>query len=58
MELNHLIYQLHHKGKLPSLKHLKNRLNLQEKIEHEITIRNNKMLVHLAKWDEIRKWMG
>ena len=58
MELNHLIYQDNHKGKLPNLKHLRNRLMLQEKIEQEIANRNNKMLVHLSKWDEVRKWMG
>ena len=58
MELNHLVYQVNHKGKLPSLKNLKNRLILQEKIEQEIAYRNNKMLGHLAKWDEVRKWMG
>ena len=58
MELNHLIYQDNHKGKLPNLKHLRNRLKLQEKIEQEIAHRNNKMLVHLSKWDEVRKWMG
>ena len=58
MELNHLIYQVNHKGKLPSLKHLKNRLLLQERIEQEIAHRNNKMLLHLSKWEEVRKWMG
>ena len=58
MELNHLIYQVNHKGKLPSLKHLKNRLVLQERIEQEIAHRNNKMLTHLHKWEEVRKWMG
>ena len=58
MELNHLIYQVNHKGKLPSLKHLKNRLLLQEKIEQEIANRHNKMLTHLGKWDSIREWMG
>ena len=58
MELNHLIYQENHKGRLPSLKHLRNRLVLQEKIEQEIANRHNRMLVHLAKWDEVKKWMG
>ena len=58
MELNHLIYQANHKGQLPSLKHLKNRLMLQEKIEQEIANRHDKMMQHLAKWEEVRKWMG
>ena len=58
MELNHLIYQVNHKGQLPSLKHLKNRLNMQRKIEEEIANRHNKMMAHLTKWDEVKKWMG
>ena len=58
MELNHLIYQVNHKGKMSSLKHLRNRLILQEKIEQEIAHRHNKVMVHISKWDEVRKWMG
>ena len=58
MELNHLVYQVNHKGQLPSLKHLKNRLNMQRKIEEEIANRHNKMMAHLSKWDEVKKWMG
>ena len=40
------------------MKHLKNRLMLQEKVEQEIARRNNKMMIHLSKWDEVKKWMG
>ena len=58
MELNYLIYTDNMKQKLPSLKHLRNLLNLQERIEQEIAQRNNKMMAHLAKWDKVREWTG
>jgi len=58
MELNCFIYRCNWKDKWPTLKHFRAVLLEQERVEQAIASRNDKMMLHLSKWDTVRKWMG
>jgi len=58
MELNCFLYRCNWKDKWPTLKHFRAVLMEQERVEQAIASRNDKIMLHLSKWDAVRKWMG